>query len=101
MTRDSILHMLYGVVDELNRMLPPEERLEKNEHSPLAGESGRLDSAGLINLIVMTEQRTAEALGAAVLLTDDDTLSRIEQTFGTLGKLADHIQRRLVEANDG
>lgn len=101
MTRDSILQMLYSAVDELNQMLPPGERLEKDESAPLAGESGSLDSAGLINLIVLTEQRTADVSGAALVLTDDETLSSVDQIFATLGKLADHIHRRLNEAENG
>jgi acyl carrier protein len=93
--------MLFSVIDELNQLRPPEEHLEKDLEIPLAGDFGRLDSAGLINLIAMTEQKTAEELGRPILLTDDRTMSQADQVFRTLGTLADYIQRLLNEKNDG
>ena len=93
--------MLFGVIDELNELRPPDEHLAKDMKTPLAGESGKLDSAGLINLIAVTEQKAAAELGRSILLTDDRTLSQVNQVFGTLGALADYIHRRLNEKKDG
>lgn len=93
--------MLFQVVDELNQLRPPDEHLAKDPDTPLAGDYGRLDSAGLINLIAVTEQKTAAEFGRAILLTDERTLSQINQVFRTLGTLADYIQLRLNEKNDG
>jgi acyl carrier protein len=92
-----ITQMLFGVVDELNQLRPTEEYLAKDLETPLAGDSGRLDSAGLINLIAVTEQKTAAEFGRPVLLTDERTLSQVNQVFRTLGTLADYIQQRLNE----
>jgi acyl carrier protein len=99
--QSEITRMLFNVIDELNQLRPAEEHLEKNLETPLAGDSGRLDSAGLINLIVVTEQKTAEELGIPILLTDDRTMSQVKQVFRTLGTLADYIQRLLNEKRDG
>ena len=96
-----ITQMLFSVIDELNQMLPPEDRLKKDLETPLAGDSGRLDSSGLINLIAVTEQKTATEFGRTILLTDERTLSQISQVFRTLGTLADYILERLNEKNDG
>ena len=96
-----ITRMLFGVIDELNQLRPAEEHLEKNLETPLAGDSGRLDSAGLINLIAVAEQKAAAELGRHLLLTDDRTLSQVNQVFRTLGTLADYIHLRLNEQNDG
>jgi len=96
-----ITQMLFSVIDELNQMLPPEDQLKKDLETPLAGDSGRLDSAGLINLIAVTEQKTATEFGRTILLTDERTLSQISQVFRTLGTLADYIGRLLNEKNDG
>jgi acyl carrier protein len=96
-----IIQMLFSIIDELNQLRPPEEHLEKDLETPLAGDSGRLDSAGLINLIAMTEQKTAEELGMPIFLTDDGTMSQVNQVFRTLGTLADYIQRLLNEKRDG
>jgi len=99
-TIQTITAALFEAVDELNRMLPAGERLPTDVRTPLMGDSGRLDSAGLINLIVIAEQRLAERLGTPVLLTDDRTLSRVVEVFGTIGSLADHVQGLLSEPRD-
>ena len=93
--------MLFSAIDELNQLRPTEEHLEKDLETPLAGDFGRLDSAGLINLIVVTEQKAAEELGMPILLTDDRTLSQVNQVFRTLGTLADYIDNLLNEKRDG
>ncbi len=99
--QEEIIRMLFSVIDELNQLRPTEEYLEKNLETPLAGDFGRLDSAGLINLIVVTEQRAAEELGMPILLTDDRTMSQVNQVFRTLGTLADYIHLLLNEKRDG
>ena len=96
-----ITQMLFSVIDELNQLRPTEDHLEKDLETPLAGEHGRLDSAGLINLIAATEQKATVQLGRSILLTDDRTLSQVNLVFRTLGTLADYIHLRLYEQNDG
>jgi hypothetical protein len=93
--------MLLSVIDELNQLLPPEEHLVNDLQAPLAGKTGRLDSAGLINLIVLVEQKSAEDLGRPILLTDDRTMAQIDQVFRTLGTLADYIHKLIDEKCDG
>jgi acyl carrier protein len=96
-----ITQMLFNVIDELNQMHSREEHLTKDLQAPLAGDYGRLDSAGLINLIVLTEQKTAQELGRPIRLTDDRTMSQINVVFRTLGSLADYIHLLLNEKRDG
>lgn len=96
-----ITQMLFSVIDELNQLRPPDEHLAKDLETPIAGDSGRLDSAGLINLIAVTEQKAAAELGRPLLLTDDRTLSQINEVFRTLGTLADYIHLRLNKKNGG
>ena len=98
---DKITQMLFSVLDELNQLRPKEDQLKKDLETPLAGDSGRLDSAGLINLIVLTEQKTAQVLGRIILLTDDRTMSQINGVFRTVGSLADYIHLLLDEKRDG
>ena len=98
---ENITQMLFGVIDEINQLRPREEHLVKDLETPLAGDSGRLDSAGLINLIVVAEQKTDEELGRPILLTDDRTMSQVNQVFRTLGTLAEYIHLLLNEKRDG
>jgi hypothetical protein len=98
---DKITQMLFTVSGVLNQLRPREEHLTKDLQTPLAGDFGRLDSAGLINLIVLTEQKIAQELGRPILLTDDRTMSQINVVFRTLGSLADYIHLLLNEKRDG
>jgi acyl carrier protein len=98
---EKIIQMLFSVLDELNQLRPTEEHLEKNLGTPLAGDFGRLDSSGLINLIVITEQKTDEEFGIPILLTDDRTMSQINIVFRSLGTLADYIHQLLNEKRNG
>ena len=93
--------MLFSVIDELNELRPTEDHLEKDLAAPLAGDHGRLDSAGLINLIVLVEQNSPAELGAPILLTDDHTMSQVSQVFRTLGSLAEYLDMLLDEKRDG
>jgi acyl carrier protein len=99
--KDKIRQMLFEVLDELNRLRPEAEHLKKDPGTPLAGDSGKLDSAALINLIVLTEQKTAQELGRPILLTDDRAMSQINEVFRTVGSLADYIHMLLNEKGDG
>lgn len=98
---EKITQMLFSVIDELNQLRPTGEHLEKDLETPLAGDSGSLDSAGLINLIVLAEQKTADEFGLPILLTDDRTMSQVDRVFRSLGTLADYIQLLLNEKRDG
>lgn len=98
---EKITQMLFNVLDELNQLRPKEEQLKKDLGTPIAGDFGKLDSAELINLIVLTEQNTAQELGRPILLTDDRTMSQLNEVFRTVGSLADYIHLLLNEKRDG
>ena len=98
---EKITQMLFNVLDELNQLRPREEHLAKELGTPLVGDFGRLDSAALINLIVLTEEKSAHELGRPILLTDDRTMSQINTVFRTVGSLADYIHLLLNEKRDG
>jgi acyl carrier protein len=98
---EKITQMLFNVLDELNQLRPREEHLAKELETPLAGDFGRLDSAALINLIVLTEEKSAQELDRPILLTDDRTMSQINKVFRTVGSLADYIHLLLNEKRDG
>lgn len=98
--RDQILQAIYRAVDELNRQLPPEQQLSRQPETVLVGPGAGLDSLGLINLIVTTEQQVKEALEQTVNLTDGAYLENPEATMRTLGHLADSIARTIGRTSD-
>jgi len=86
-----VLEAIYQTIGELNDQLPEEERLPASRDTVLMGEKGRLDSLGLINLLVGVEDRLATTLGRRVMVFDETLLADPEGPLSTVGALADHI----------
>ena len=60
---DKVIQALFKAMDDVNQLLPKKEQLEKSEETVLSGESGKLDSLGLVNLIVAAERKIEEDFG--------------------------------------
>ena len=89
--RERILKVVCEAVDELNETLAPGERLEKSEAAPLFGRDGRLDSLGLVNLVVAVEEKIRDAFSAEISLTDERAMSYRASPFRSLGAMTDYI----------
>lgn len=96
--RHKVIEVVYDAVDELNQGLPSEEHLEKHPETVLLGPDGRLDSLGLVNLIVDTEERVEDRFGVVVSVADEKAMSLKRSPFRTIGTLSDYIARLLQEA---
>lgn len=99
--RESVMRLIYQAIDEFNLQHPPEERLQKSAESVLFGPSGRLDSLGLVDLILAVEQKIAEELDVAVTLADEKAMSQKRSPFRTVGSLVDYICHLLDEVGYG
>ena len=88
---ETIIQILFDVIDEVNQEFPEEQRLEKSIDTVLFGKSGKLDSLGLVNLIVAIEQRIEEEFRVLITLADERAISQKHSPFRTLGTLADYI----------
>ena len=97
-----VILAIYAAVDEINRQLDPEERLEKSMDTALFGGPGRLDSLGLINFIVEVEERIAGECGVAINLADESVITRMDSPFRSIGALAAYITSLLEgDSNEG
>ena len=87
-----IITLIFGVIDELNEMLPADNRLAKSEDTKLSGSGGGLDSLGMVNLIVALEQKLSSLLGDDVNLIDDRAMNQESSPFSTIGTLSEFIK---------
>ena len=87
---ESVITTIYGAVDEVNKMLPEEERLEKLPNTFLAGDSGNLDSLGLINFIVELEGGLQKDFGLTMNLIE--LLEMPEEPMKSVDRLAKFIK---------
>lgn len=95
---DHVLKIIYESVSDLNQQLPREQRIEPSPATVLFGDGGRLDSLGLANFIVITEQKLDESFGFQIDLTADDPFSSATGHFRTIQSLATYISE-LVSRN--
>ena len=94
-TFEKINETIFNALDEINQLLPDENKIEKKEDTVLYGAYSRLDSLGLVNLIVTVEQRVQDELGRSIDLTDEKALSRKNSPFLTVKTLSDYISSLL------
>ena len=63
MPEEKVVLNIFKAVDEVNKMLPEERRLQKLTDTFLAGDRGKLESLELINFIVELEGRLQKDFG--------------------------------------
>jgi acetyltransferase-like isoleucine patch superfamily enzyme len=84
---------IYAAIDEVNMQLPPQERLRPSLDTPLQMNGGSVDSLVLINLLVASEERLAEAFGVHIVLTDPSLAAETENPLATVGSLIRFVER--------
>ena len=80
-----------------NDSLPKNKKIAKSTEAVLFGESSQLDSLGLVNLIVSTEEKLEEEFGVYVTLADEKAMSQKNSPFRTVTSLAQYISLILEE----
>jgi len=95
--KQRILKTIYDAVDEINSLAEKERQLERSKETVLFGRDGKLDSLGLVNLIVAVEENLEDEFERAIVLVDDRAMSQENSPFQTIGSLADYIVRLLQE----
>ena len=92
-----IIDLIFDTIDKFNNEYPDEIQLEKSSHTALLGQGSKLDSLGLINLIVAVEQNVEDKFDITITLADERAMSQGISPFRTVGSLADYIEMILVE----
>ncbi|MHB8901027.1 MAG: acyl carrier protein [Thermoguttaceae bacterium] len=90
-----------AAIEELNQDLPKGAVLQPAPDTVLFGRGSRLDSLGLVNLIVAVESSLADRLEVDITLADEKAMSQASSPFRTVGTLVDYIVCRLEEGGDG
>ena len=80
-------------IDEINERYPEEKRLSKSVDTVLTGESGELDSLGLVSFVVAVEERIQNDLGVNISLADE--IGNVDGALRTPETLAEHIANEL------
>jgi len=97
--KSRITVLIWDAIDEVNELLPEDARVERSADAVLLGESGALDSFGLVNLVVALEQRIEDEFGVSLTLADEKAMSYSRSPFRSVTTLADYVQALLNNAS--
>jgi acyl carrier protein len=92
-----VIDAIHSAVDDLNEILDADERLGKSPDEALIGKDAKLDSLGLVNLIVLVEEKIQQKFGVGITLVDERAMSQSKSPFRTLGSLAEFVEEQLNE----
>jgi acyl carrier protein len=96
-TPEAVKQLVLNALKELNEQLDENKQLEVSENTVLFGRGSRLDSLGLVNLIVLVEEKANETFGASITLADERAMSQAQSPFRTVQSLSDYILMLLKE----
>ncbi|MBI3667465.1 MAG: hypothetical protein HY236_14770, partial [Acidobacteria bacterium] len=88
-----ITKAIYDAIGEVNGMLEPEQALEKSPDTILFGESGKLDSLAIVNLMIAVEEKIERIFSRTVSLMD--AVIAAENARWTVAALANYIEERV------
>lgn len=95
--KEGIIQAIFKAIDEVNRQLPKERRIEKSTDTVLFGQLGKLDSLGLVTLIMAVEQKIEKKFRIKITLANENAMSQENSPFRTIGTLIDSIFLLLKE----
>ena len=89
-TKGRITRIVYRVIDELNEQYAEENQVGKTLETPLLDDAGCLDSVGVVNLIALVEEESADEFGVRISLTED-LETEGENALNTVGSFIDYV----------
>jgi acyl carrier protein len=94
--KDKIEKIVFSVIDEYNAFHSEQQHLEKNTDAVLFSrpgftKQGKLDSIGLINLLVMLEEKMKTGLGDTFKLNIELLIQEKESKLKNISSLIDHL----------
>ena len=96
MSDEKFLRIIYAVIDEINEQLDKDHRLEKSKDTVLFGQSGKLDSLGMVNFSVGLEEKVSEETGTEISLADEIMALDEDSPLKTVAGLV-HYVNSIVE----
>ena len=91
----NMIDLIYEAIDELNETL--DEPIEKSDSTQLFGSGSKLDSMGLVSLIVTVERLIDEKYGRTIALASEKAFSRSSSPFRTTASIAKYVEELLSE----
>ena len=95
--RKTIENLIITSVKEINEQLPQEQQLGQSTKTVLFGKDGKLDSLGLVTLLVIIEQNIEDEFDVSITIADERAMSQKHSPFRTVEALVDYLKMILKE----
>ena len=86
-----VVEKILQAIEEINDQLPQKQKLAQSTSTVLFGKDGKLDSLGLVNLLVIIEQNIEDEFDISITIADERAMSQKHSPFRTIGTLAKYI----------
>lgn len=93
--QEEIKTIVFEALSELNY----EKSTDKNSDMYLFGEKGFLDSMGLVNLVVIIEEKLQDQFNINLLLVNEKAMSQKHSPFRSVDSLTSYIANALNNEN--
>jgi len=97
MNQQDVLAAVLEAVTEFNQQLDAEHKLELDTETRLLGRSSKLDSFGLVNLIILVEEKLYDKFDKSITLADERAMSQEHSPFRSVQSLSDYAYTLLSE----
>ena len=97
MNQQDVFAAVLEAVTEFNEQLDAEHKLELSSETRLLGKNSKLDSFGLVNLIIGVEEKLYDKFDRSITLADERAMSQEHSPFRSVQSLADYSFALLSE----
>lgn len=87
-SKERIINIIFDTIDEINLQLPREQHLKKNISTDLLK---KLDSMGVVNLIVLIEQKVEDEFDVTLSISDNDIIFQKDSPLKSVETLIDFV----------
>ena len=92
--------VVINAIKDLNNCLLEGKKLEHLKSTVLLGKDGKLDSLGLVNLLVIIEQSIEDEFDKNITIADERAMSQKSSPFKTVNTLINYIHKVLKEIDE-
>ena len=85
------IRIIFNAIENYNEQVEEENILPLSSDLELFSKNGRLDSLGLVNLIICIEEKFEEHTGSSVVIADEKAMSQSNSPFRSVSTLAEYM----------
>ena len=97
--KKKLLNAIYSSIDEINRNLSNNNKIDKCENTVIFG-GGKIDSLAFVNFILSIEENILKEFAVSIDLANEGLLMEEVSPFRTVSTLADYIKKLIVKDNN-